>query len=260
MCWVACQEGRTVQERFHILCITCVVLDSNWALLDGRAALDLATRPINACYEEHGYGNHNVTAGVIFVSSMIALLGVHLHSKVVCNEPTESSLSSISYFAHGLIGWTFVAVILEAIAYGNGEPPQACDYLNNVQRSGEEVPGDSLSADGYSLWHVGMTVLWLVWITCVVSASFLAKKLNLQQGSRGSRGGSGTTASTPAGRPAADPCGVAQIVGTPITEQNGASGAAAASAVGMDGVAMGMPVGGATGSAPSGSSGGGKVV
>lgn len=254
---MACQEGRTVQQRFHILCVTCVVLDSNWALLDGRAALDLATRPINACYEEHGYGNHNVTAGVIFVSSMIALLGVHLHSRVVCNEPTESTLSSISYFAHGLIGWTFVAVILEAIAYGNGDPPQECDYLNNVPRGGEEVPGDSLSADGYSLWHVGMTVLWLVWITCVVSASFLAKKLNLQQTS-----GSGRPAasSAPAGRPATDPCGVAQIVGTPILEQSGDSNAAAAPAVGMDGVAMGMPVGGATGSAPSGSSGGGKVV
>ncbi|CAK0876638.1 unnamed protein product [Prorocentrum cordatum] len=188
---------------------------------------------------------------------MIALLGVHLHSRVVCNEPTDSMLSSISYFAHGLIGWTFVAVILEAIAHGNGAPPQECDYLQNVQRSGEDVPGDSLSADGYSLWHVGMTVLWLVWITCVASASFLAKKLGLQQTRPR---GSSTAAPTPTGRPATDPCGVAQIVGTPIIEQNGDSGAASASAVGMDGVAMGMPVGGSAGSAPSGSSGGGKVV
>jgi len=259
---MACQEGRTVQQRFHILCVTCVVLDSNWALLDGRAALDLSTRPINACYEEHGYGNHNVTAGVIFVSSMIALLGVHLHSRVVCNEPTKSTLSSISYFAHGLIGWTFVAVILEAIAYGgpNGDPPQECDYLLNAPRGGEEVAGDSLSADGYSLWHVGMTVLWLVWITCVVSASFLAKKLNLEQDGGCNRPGAAASTLGARSATAMDPCGVAQIVGTPIVEQSGGSNAAAAPAVGMDGVAMGMPVGGATGSAPSGSGGGGKVV
>lgn len=264
MCWAACSEDRPLLERFRILCVTCLVLDSNFALIDSRTAFVLATRPVNQCYEEHGYSSHNVLTGTFLVSVMISILGMVWHSRVVCNEVTEPMLHSVNRFAHGLIAWTFITVILEVLFY-EPHPPPECTALTTTATP---VADEAFSEYGY---EVGVVILWLVWVTSAVTAAFLAKRLTgnlaaateeLRNTSAASNGGVGN---------AGDPCGMATIVGLPL-DSNQAQVATVAGSVagvaapdsapspgvpaGMEGVAMGMPVQGVPAPNPSG----GKVV
>jgi len=231
-----------------MLCVTCLVLDSLFVLIYSLTALSASSHNAKmACYEAHGYTWHTVVAGTFTVSAFIAVAGAIVHAMVVCSTPnTANQLGGVSRFAHSLVCWTFMAAVLEAIAYRQ-EPPE-CATIGRDGAAHSTDPGSAQVDPNMEpqdrsdvVWQVACTMLWLVWVTGSVAAGVLARRcvpLLLEEN--------------------ASPCsGTPQTVGMPVSRlpsgMVAVTGAAAAADGQPDGmgagvvVAQGMPVQGAGG-------------
>eukprot|EP00931_Biecheleriopsis_adriatica_P064456 TRINITY_DN3922_c1_g1_i1.p1 TRINITY_DN3922_c1_g1~~TRINITY_DN3922_c1_g1_i1.p1 ORF type:complete len:283 (-),score=53.60 TRINITY_DN3922_c1_g1_i1:74-922(-) len=264
-----CLQGRPDLERFRVLCTLCLVFDSLFVLifsLSGISASAYSTKI--ACYEENGYSWHNIIALTLIMSAVFAFWGCLLHGGVVISGEgaplSIRQLVSTFRFGHILVGWTFIAAVLEAIAYRQ-QPPVCYGSEEGVAvqpSMSAEMEQEGLTAYHVdAIWQMAYTVLWLIWVVGAVAAAMSAKR-NVPVLEEILKAAEAAQANESASMP--------QLVGMPVQQQlpDGAvvvSGAAAqgtlpvtgavstgfpnfqgaavpAGAIGPGGVAQGMPV------------------
>lgn len=247
-------------QRFRVLCNVCLVFDSLFLLLYFTTVLHVVSRatgqkPLTNCYQDSGWTWHIAVAATLFLSALVALLGLVVHAKVVCGGVISVfRAKSVSNYATALCIWILCSSFVQAVAY-----KQDSCLLSN------EEPGASADFT-HLIWQVVYMVLWLIWVTGNVAASVLARRhkavlCELQQLSALGAGRSVIQVSAPSGRLEARPCpGMPQTVGMPVLHQLSANQAsdsaggyslssrglmrAAPGLGGSLGVVQGMPVGG----------------
>lgn len=186
-----CYENRPPLERLRILCTGCFAFDCIFVLVYGLTAFRSAgATTVEACYEAHGYTWHYVMTLAITVWVMAALGAAMCHLALVTSqvddEERTKKLQNISRVAHGLICWSLVAAVLEAIAYR--EEPLECHLVGSAQTRAEQRGGDLATGNGEHsagdpqsddrLWEVGYTMLWLAWVTSSLGTGILAKRVS----------------------------------------------------------------------------------
>merc|ERR1740120_530115 len=106
------------------------------------------------------------------VSAVMAMGGAVVHSDVSCNGKAmaRKQLSLNLRFAYALVFWTFAAACFEAVAYRK-EPVECAE--DPVQTA------DLASTQDIShlAWQVWYPLLWVGWLTCVVAAAVLSKRI-----------------------------------------------------------------------------------
>lgn len=265
-----CFQDRPPLEQFRVLCVACLVLDSLFVLIYGLTTLSgTDASPKTLCYEAHGYTWHTIITGSFMISALAAVAGAVTHSRVVCGGPsTKQMLNSVLRFAHALVCWTLFQAILEAIAYR--EEPAECTTKPSSGAYGQRSDAQSAGSDGaesaeagaaaedrtQAIWEVTCTMLWLAWVTGAVAVGVLARRcltlLPLE----------GELSASSAAREEDEANGqgsTPQTMGIPIGQLptgasaiTGAAGGAEGEHNPMEGVAMGMPVGGASASGGKG--------
>jgi len=240
-----------------VLCTLCLIFDAIFTLifvLSGMSASVYSAETI--CYEQNGYSWHNILALSFIVSAIFAAWGLLIHGGVVTSgegSPLKvSQLVGVSRYGHILVAWTFVAAVLEAIAYrqqpascrGSGEAAVAQPSLTTEQTGFTDAHVEAV-------WHLASTVMWLVWVVGAVAAAMSAKRnISVLEEAQ--------VQASPQ-EPPAD----AQLVGVPIQDtlptgtvtgiaQTGSTSgpptfqgmpvATAVGAIGADGVCQGRPV------------------
>lgn len=179
-----CFQARSALERLRNLCVACLVLDSLFMLIYGLTALSSTRNSQKTeCYGAHGYIWHNVITFTFSVSALAAAGGAWVHATLVCSSSnTAQQLLNVSRFAHTLVCWTFVAAILEAVAYRQ-EPMECADgYYTSSDDSKDDSGGLGAQAgagqdDSSMIWQVAYTLLWLAWVTGAVAAAVFARRL-----------------------------------------------------------------------------------
>lgn len=250
-----CFQGRPPLERLKNLSVTCLVLDSIFVLLYGLAALSSSGSTLKtACYEAHGYTWHNVVTLTLTVSAFVAASGAVVHASVSCGASiNEKLLDNISRFAHGLVVWTFVAAILEAIAYRQ-EPLECTDSWDTSSQQ-QDTGGTASAEDGSNIiWQVAYTLLWLGWVISAVASSVLARRVSALLPELVAASSSGTTPAAPSFPGQQGVSMTPQTVGMPVQFPPGMAGVQGVPAFGST---MGGPVGpcgpaGAVAGAPCG--------
>mmetsp|Transcript_74191 Transcript_74191/g.143611 ORF Transcript_74191/g.143611 Transcript_74191/m.143611 type:complete len:263 (+) Transcript_74191:76-864(+) len=245
-CW-----ERPPLERLRLLCIACLVLDSLFVLIYCMTALSSQTETARTtCHEAHGYKWHMMVVGTFVISAFVALGGSVTHASVVCNSPnTERQLVGVARFAHCLIFWTFAAAVIEAVNYRN-EPPE-CAQITAHASMQSELP----SAEGYheqvaqanAIWQVTCTMLWLCWVMSTAAAGVISRRCIPLLGEAASNPCFGAPQTV--GMPASE-LGPDTHVGIPMGGNQSSVPSVAIGATGQ-GVAQGLPVNGAAGSASS---------
>ncbi|CAE7244260.1 unnamed protein product [Symbiodinium necroappetens] len=259
---VLCLHQRPPLERFRVLCAVCLVFDAIFMLifvLSGMSASVLSAETL--CYEQNGYSWHNILALSFIVSAIFAGWGVLLHGGVVTSGEgaplKEAQLVGVSRYGHILVAWTFIAAVLEAIAYR--QQPAACMGNGEAAVAQPTLTTDNGLTDSHveAVWHLVSTVMWLVWVVGAVAAAMSAKRnipllLEARQAPDSSAERDGAQL---VGVPVEDlPTGTVTGIAQPATGAPGAApGApelatfqgmpvAVAGSIGVDGVCQGMPV------------------
>jgi len=179
-----CLHGRNGLERFRVICTICLVFDALFVLIFSLSGLTASAYTAKtACYEKHGYTWHNVLALSLLVSAMFALWGVSLHGGITISGPGAPlqmvQLHRASRYGHVLLGWTFLAAVVDAIAYRQ-QPPVCAGkdretMIQPAMTDSEEQAGlTELHVD--AIWQMGYTVMWLIWVVGVVSSAMSAKR------------------------------------------------------------------------------------
>jgi len=276
-----CFQSRPPLERLRVLCVTCLVLDCLFVFIYGMMALSFSGHTAKTeCYMRHGYIWHEVVAGTLMISALIAVGGAVTHSVVACNTPnTEPQFASVSRFAHSLVCWTFLQAVLEAIAYR--QEPEECLAIGQAtmggsgaatgsEHMGGEHMGDGLHPEEHAVvvYQVASTMLWLVWVTGCVAAGVLARRCVMllpeacmPAGSELSSGGTPQTVGMPVSQL---PLGMVAVTGASTMSPDGQEAVFGGHGPPLVGpgvvVAQGMPVNGASGPDPlkggAGASGG----
>lgn len=174
-----CSNSKPPLERLRNLCISCLVLDCIFILIYGLTALSSASiSRKTVCYEAHGYTWHNTITFTFAISAFAAAIGGRVHSSISCSSPamTEQQLNAVLRFAHGLIIWTFVAAVLEAIAYRK-EPLQCSDAYYGTSDRTYTADGKSSQDTSHLAWQVIYPLLWVAWVTFTVAAAVLSKRI-----------------------------------------------------------------------------------
>lgn len=176
MAFDLCMQARPLVERFHVLCVSCLVLDALFCLIFTYTALASDSDSSDSC---NGDGSSstwsNVVATSVSISALASLWGCFVHGAVACSTPsapvTAAKVQSVSRYGHVLVAWTFVAAVLEAIAYR--EQPQCGD-----SSSSDSSNVDLGTTQGQSdfLWQVAYTLLWLAWICSAVASAVLGRR------------------------------------------------------------------------------------
>mmetsp|Transcript_20780 Transcript_20780/g.44367 ORF Transcript_20780/g.44367 Transcript_20780/m.44367 type:complete len:304 (+) Transcript_20780:60-971(+) len=172
----SCWQGRSPLDRLRNLSITCLVLDAIFALLYGVSALkDSTSEEKLQCYKDYGYYWHNVVELAFAVSSVAAVCGIAIHASISCAASFQDrQLVNANYFGHGLVCWTFLQALAEAIAYR--QEPQDCIDRYGSQSSTSSA--DSTDESGTNLvWQVAYTMLWLSWVTGAVATAVLSRRM-----------------------------------------------------------------------------------
>eukprot|EP00930_Biecheleria_cincta_P087574 TRINITY_DN76800_c0_g1_i1.p1 TRINITY_DN76800_c0_g1~~TRINITY_DN76800_c0_g1_i1.p1 ORF type:complete len:291 (-),score=61.65 TRINITY_DN76800_c0_g1_i1:515-1387(-) len=179
-----CLTGRSGLERFRVICTVCLVFDALFVLIFSLSGLTASAYTAKtACYEQHGYTWHNVLALSLLMSAMLALWGVSLHGSITISGPGAplqmNQLQRASRYGHVLLGWTFLAAVVDAIAYRQQPPVCAGEDQETVIQpamsdSNEHSGLTDLHVD--AIWQMAYTVMWLIWIVGVVSAAMSAKR------------------------------------------------------------------------------------
>lgn len=168
-------QARPLVERFHVLCVSCLVLDALFCLIFTFSALSASNSELDSTCDSASTDNtwHNIVATSVSISALASLWGCFVHGAVACSTPsvpvTAAKIQSVSRYGHVLVAWTFIAAVLEAIA--NREQPDGCSQTANGAI-------DLASAQGQSdfLWQVGSTLLWLAWICSAVASAVLGRR------------------------------------------------------------------------------------
>lgn len=179
-----CLNGRSGLERFRVICTICLVFDALFVLIFSLSGLTASAYTAKtACYEKHGYTWHNVLALSLLMSAMFALWGVNLHGSITISGPGAplemNHLFRTSRYSHVLLGWTFLAALVDAIAYRQ-QPPVCAGkdeetVIQPAMADSEEHAGlTELHVD--AIWQMAYTIMWLIWIVGVVSAGMSAKR------------------------------------------------------------------------------------
>lgn len=162
-------------ERLRNLCAGCLVLDWLFTLLYMQAALNIhAGNPKGDCWEAHGYTRPLATTLATIFSAFLAGLGGTIHSKLVCHKATARSLTFVNRFAHGLLAWTLLKVVLEA--YANQHEPPACNQETGTENNADENEEINSFTQGQIIWEVLYTMLWLGWVTCAGFAAVFSRR------------------------------------------------------------------------------------
>jgi len=181
---MVCFGGRPPLERFRGFCTVCLVFDALFVLIFFLSGLSAsAYSATTACYEEEGYSWHNVLALTVLVSGVFAAWGAGLHGSIAVSgegAPLKvKQLQSCSTYGHVLVGWTFIAAILEAVSYRQ-QPPvcigrEAHSTIQPAMTDDQEQAG--LTDEHVdAIWQMSYTVMWLVWVLGAVGVAILAKR------------------------------------------------------------------------------------
>mmetsp|Transcript_44472 Transcript_44472/g.128533 ORF Transcript_44472/g.128533 Transcript_44472/m.128533 type:complete len:279 (-) Transcript_44472:89-925(-) len=175
-----CFGNRPPLEKLRNLCITCLVLDSIFVLINGLYTLTSVKASKAACYEAHGFAWHNMILFTFGASTGVAAGGMMVHAAVSCAAEVKSfQIVNVSRFAYILIGWTFFSAVLETVAAR--EEPEACkdpvDAHSGAYASDAEQKVAEAEANKHAMWQIVYTMLSLAWITTTVVASILGRRL-----------------------------------------------------------------------------------
>lgn len=166
-----CFPGRPLLERLRNLCITCLVFDAIFVLLDSLSALNSTSTTVKSvCYEAQGHVWHNVITLLFSVSAGVGAGGLVVHGSIACNAEAgeRRQFLYVSRFSYLLIAWTFLAALAHSIA-SNLEPLECRDILQRGQESVEAHERDLI-------WAGAHAMLTIVWVATVAAAGLVARR------------------------------------------------------------------------------------
>lgn len=156
--------------------MTCLVLDALFSLIFSHAALQSTQQTAESiCYQAASSMWYHAELGVMLISALAAFSGAVVHAPpAITTEPKALQLQQITRYAHWLIGWTFVAGILQAVAYR--EEPDECKDLASQSDVIVDEEGAFSRERASLMWQLAYTMLWLAWITAVVANAIHARR------------------------------------------------------------------------------------
>jgi len=193
-----------VLDRLHTVCTVSVVLDCVFVLLYMLLFLTYlrTENPTTNCYAEHGYVWHHIEGFNFGISSLVALAGVIVHSKVVCSAKVSSvAVGKVQTFANIILCWFFVFGILlcvsslqtpEECTEGHHGHPTVVHNASNphqleLQREHEQMikalqkhHQEQAESHAWTLlaWHTLYILMWSSWVTACAVVGVLARRVH----------------------------------------------------------------------------------